>query len=52
MSSVVEAFKWGTLGEGSFSQGSATVSLTLIVLTMVMGLWFFNREETASVDKL
>ena len=52
MSSVVEAFKWGTLGQGSFSQGSATVSLTLIVLTMVMGLWFFNREETASVDKL
>lgn len=52
MSSVVEAFKWGTLGHGSLSPVSMTISLTLIVLTMLMGLWFFSRQETASVDKL
>lgn len=52
MASVVEAFKWGTLGYGSFPVVPATISLALIVLTMLTGLWFFNREETASVDKL
>lgn len=52
MASVVEAFKWGTLGHGSFPVVPAAISLALIVLTMLTGLWFFNREETASVDKL
>jgi hypothetical protein len=28
------------------------MSLVLVVLTMVTGMWFFNREESASVDKL
>ena len=27
-------------------------SLSLIALTMVSGMWFFNREEAASIDKL
>ena len=52
MTSVVEAFKWGTLGDGALSPVPTTISLALIVLTMVVGLWFFNRQETASVDKL
>jgi lipopolysaccharide transport system permease protein len=52
MAPVVEAFRWGTLGRGEFAQGPVTISLTLVLITMVTGLWFFNREETASVDKL
>jgi lipopolysaccharide transport system permease protein len=52
MASIVEAFRWGTLGHGTFTQTGATVSISLILLTMLSGLWFFNREETASVDKL
>jgi hypothetical protein len=28
------------------------MSLGLVVITMMTGLWFFNREEAASVDKL
>jgi len=52
MASVVEAFKWGMLGDGVLSPVPTTISLVLIVLTMVIGLWFFNRQETASVDKL
>jgi lipopolysaccharide transport system permease protein len=52
MASVVEAFKWGTLGDGVLAPVPTTISLVLIVLTMVIGLWFFNRQETASVDKL
>lgn len=52
MASIVEAFKWGTLGRGELAQGPVTLSLSLVLVTMVTGLWFFNREETASVDKL
>jgi lipopolysaccharide transport system permease protein len=52
MAAVVEAFKWGTLGVGHLSAASITSSLSLIALTLVTGLWFFNREEAASVDKL
>lgn len=52
MAPIVEAFKWGTLGHGVFAQGPVTISLSLVVITMLTGLWFFNREETASVDKL
>ena len=52
MAPIVEAFKWGTLGQGAFPQVPAAMSLGLVVITMVTGLWFFNREEAASVDKL
>ena len=52
MATIVEAFKWGTLGQGVLSPVPTAMSLSLVVLTMVAGLWFFNREETASVDKL
>ena len=27
-------------------------SLVLIAITMISGVWFFNREEAASIDKL
>jgi lipopolysaccharide transport system permease protein len=52
MAPLVEAFKWGTLREGSFPAVPAAMSFVLVILTMVTGLWFFNREEAASVDKL
>jgi lipopolysaccharide transport system permease protein len=52
MAPVVEAFKWGTLGEGVFPATAAATSLALVAVAMVTGMWFFNREESASVDKL
>lgn len=52
MAPIVEAFKWATLGEGTFSPGSLTRSVALIALTMVAGMWFFNRAEAGSVDKM
>lgn len=52
MAPIVEAFKWGTLGQGAFPQVPAAMSFGLVVITMLTGLWFFNREEAASVDKL
>jgi lipopolysaccharide transport system permease protein len=52
MATIVEGFKWGTLGYGHLNATSITISLTMTALTMVSGVWFFNREEAASVDKL
>ena len=52
MAPIVEAFKWGALGDGVFPAVPAATSLILVLLTMATGLWFFNREEAASVDKL
>ena len=52
MAPVVELYKWGTLGQGSVTPGGLGSSLALTALTLVLGMWFFNREESASVDKL
>ena len=52
MASIVELFKWGTLGYGHLNPVSLATSLVMIVLTMVSGIWFFNREEATSIDKL
>lgn len=52
MAPVVEAFKYGTVGLGSLEPTAIVTSLALMLLTMVSGMWFFTREEAASVDKL
>lgn len=52
MATVVEAFKWGTLGEGHLTVTSVVTSLALVAFAMVSGIWFFTREEAASIDKL
>jgi lipopolysaccharide transport system permease protein len=52
MAGVVEAFKWGTLGTGHLTVPLVASSLSLIALTMIAGMWFFSREEAASVDQL
>lgn len=52
MATIVEVFKWGTLGFGQLHPTSIAISLGMILLTMVSGIWFFNREESTSIDKL
>ena len=52
MATIVEAFKWGTLGNGHLTPISIALSLSMIALTMVSGMWFFNREEAGSIDRL
>ena len=51
MAAIVEAFKWGTFGEGVFPATPAAVSLALVIVTLVTGMWFFNREEAESVEE-
>jgi hypothetical protein len=45
-------FKLGTLGNGTVTVPMALWHVVLIVLTALSGIWFFNREEAASIDKL
>jgi lipopolysaccharide transport system permease protein len=52
MAPIVEMYKWGTLGVGHLTAAGVLTSLSLIAVTMVTGMWFFNREEAASIDKL
>src|SRR4030095_2421613 len=52
MASIVEMFKWGTLGYGQLHPTSMTISFVMIGLTMVSGIWFFNSQESTSNDKL
>jgi lipopolysaccharide transport system permease protein len=52
MAPIVEMYKWGTLGQAHLTTAGIATSLALITLTLVTGIWFFNREEASSVDKL
>lgn len=52
MSHVVQLFKWGTLGVDAPSVIGVFIAFAVILLTMIAGLWFFSREEAASIDKL
>ena len=52
MVTVVEMFRLGTLGHGTLSGPVAIWHIVLIGVTAVLGIWFFNREEAASVDTL
>ena len=52
MAPIVELFKWGTLGQAHITAPSLITAIVLITITMISGMWFFNREEAASIDKL
>jgi len=52
MAPLVELFKWGTLGQAHITAPSLITAIVLITITMISGMWFFNREEAASIDKL
>jgi lipopolysaccharide transport system permease protein len=52
MTPIVEGFKWGVFGIGSPSVVALAMGGTLIVATLVGGLWFFLTAEANAVDKL
>lgn len=52
MAVVVETFKWSTLGIGGLYPGALLVSVLLIALVLVSGIWYFTRAEAASVDQM
>ena len=53
MESAIELFRFGTLGTPlDLSTATLVGQLTAIVIVGLSGIWFFNREEAASVDKM
>lgn len=52
MTPVVEMYKWGLLGIGSFSVTGVLVGTLTALAVFSSGVVYFNRSEAASVDRL
>lgn len=50
LSSVMETFRYGFLGEGSFSWLALAYSFVFTVVLAVFGIWTFNKVERRFVD--
>jgi lipopolysaccharide transport system permease protein len=50
LTGIVEAFKYGMLGEGQFSWGMLAYSFAFMVLLMGMGIVIFNRVHRTFMD--
>ena len=50
MTSVIEAFKYATLGQGYFSWFSLGFSFTFMVLLLVLGVVVFNKVQRSFMD--
>jgi lipopolysaccharide transport system permease protein len=52
MASIVETFKWGLLGVGTFPVLPLVSAMAVMLVVLAIGIWYFNRSEAASVDAL
>jgi lipopolysaccharide transport system permease protein len=52
MTAVVETFRYGWLGSGSFSWGGLAYSAGLMVAAVVWGVLVFNRAEKVAMDSV
>ena len=52
MTGVVELYKWSLLGVGDFPGRALVPSIAITLTILVTGAMFFNRAESASVDRL
>ena len=52
MTGVVELYKWSLLGVGDFPGRALVPSIAITLTILVTGAAFFNRAESAAVDRL
>jgi lipopolysaccharide transport system permease protein len=52
MTPLVEMFRWGLFDRGDVQPVSLAVSIAVILLVALGGLWYFDRAEAASVDSI
>lgn len=52
MAPVVETFKWGVLGIGEFNVRALGCGVVVVFLTLLSGIWYFNRSEAVAVDRM
>jgi lipopolysaccharide transport system permease protein len=50
MAGVVEGFRWALLGRGDPPGGMMLVSMTVVVIVLISGLFYFRRMERTFAD--
>ena len=50
LTGIVEAFKYGFLGEGQFSWGMLAYSFAFMVVLLTIGIVIFNRVQRTFMD--
>lgn len=50
LTAVMETFKYGFLGKGSFSWFSLGYSLIFTIVLLIVGTWIFNKVERSFMD--
>jgi lipopolysaccharide transport system permease protein len=50
LTSVMETFKYGFLGRGSFSWFAIGYSVLFTIILLILGTWIFNRVERSFMD--
>lgn len=52
LTSIFEAFKYGCFGHGEFSIGWLLYSMAFLLVTLILSILVFNREEKRFVDTI
>ena len=52
LTSIVEAFKYGTMGAGEFSWGWLAYSFGFIMVLLLLGMLMFNRKQKLFIDTI
>jgi len=50
ITSIIEAFKYGFLGSGTFTWFSLAYSFLFTIVVLIFGAWVFNKVERSFVD--
>lgn len=50
MTSIIEAFRYGFLGQGTFTMLSLSITTAITMMTLIIGILIFNRVERTFID--
>ncbi len=50
MTGIIEAFRYGFLGEGVLTMGTLGYSVIVMLVSLVIGVVIFNKTEKSFVD--
>ena len=52
LTSIIEAFKYGSMGAGEFSWGWLAYSFGIMVMLLLIGMLMFNRKQKLFIDTI
>jgi lipopolysaccharide transport system permease protein len=50
MTSIIEAFRYGFLGQGTFTMLSLSITTAITTIILLIGILIFNRVERTFID--